>query len=122
MEKRYSLHGFIIAEAENYLLWIQHVGDFYETGEMMYLSGRAYIHPAYDLLLLGGSKAIKVDKKLTTFEEVERYLESLPRWDKTRYYVKLSDLQLDSLLVCETGESVYSKLNPEIRRSLITGT
>jgi hypothetical protein len=122
MEKRYSLHGFIIAEAENYLVWIQHVGDFHDTGEMMYLAGRAYIHPKYDVLLLGGSKSLKVDQDLTTFEEVERYLESLPRWNKTRYYVKLADLQLYSLLDCDTGESVYSELNPEIMRSLITGT
>jgi hypothetical protein len=121
MEKRYSLHGFIIVEADTYLVWIQHVGDFNDTGEMMYLAGRAYIHPTYDVILLGGSKALKADKTLRTFEEVERYLASLPRWNKTRYYVKLADLQLYSLLDCETGEVVYSERNPEIMRSLITG-
>ena len=121
MEKRYSLHGFIIVEAENCLVWIQHVGDFHDTGEMMYLAGRAYVHPTYDVILLGGSKTLKKDTKLRTFEEVERHLASLPKWNKTKYYVKLADLQLYALLDCETGEPVYSERNPEIMRSLITG-
>ncbi|KKL86865.1 hypothetical protein LCGC14_1940440 [marine sediment metagenome] len=43
MEKRYSLHGFIIVESEMYLGWIQHVGDWNNTGEMMFISGSAYI-------------------------------------------------------------------------------
>jgi hypothetical protein len=120
-EKRYSLHGFIIVEAENCLSWIQHVGDFHGTGEMMYLAGRAYVHPTYDVILLGGSKTLKVDGKLRTFGEVERHLALLPKWNKTKYYVKLADLQLYSLLDCETGEPVYSERNPEIMRSLITG-
>jgi hypothetical protein len=121
METRYSLYGFIIIERENYLGWIQHVGDFNDTGEMMYLTGRAYIHEKYDVLLLGKSKTLETDTRLHTFEEVEKYMESLPKWEKTEYYVKLSDLRLDSLIVCKTGEPVYSEINEAIFQSLITG-
>jgi hypothetical protein len=121
METRYSLYGFIIVERENYLGWIQHVGDFNETGEMMYLTGRAYIHMKYDVLLLGKSKTLEVDKKFKTFDEVEEHLASLPKWDKTKYYVKLADLGLYSLLECKTGKAVYSEINQEILHSLITG-
>jgi hypothetical protein len=121
MEKRYSLYGFIILERENYLGWIQHVGDFHDTGEMMYLAGRAYVHESYDVLLLGRSKSLEVDRKLPTFEQVEGYLESLPRWEQTKYYVKLADLRLDSLIECKTGKVVYSEINPTILKSLITG-
>jgi len=121
MEKRYSLFGFIIVERENYLGWIEHVGDFLDTGEMMYLAGRAYVHEKYDVLLLGRTKALEKDKRLQSFEEVENYLDSLPKWDKTRYYVKLADLGLYSLIDCRTGEVVYSEHNPDILKSLITG-
>jgi hypothetical protein len=121
METRYSLYGFIIVERENYLGWIQHVGDFNDTGEMMYLAGRAYVHESYEVLLLGKTKTLAVDRDLRTFEQVEEYLESLPRWEKTRYYVKLADLRLDSLIECKTGNVVYSEINPNILKSLITG-
>lgn len=121
METRYSLYGFIIVERENYLGWIQHVGDFNETGEMMYLTGRAYIHEKHDVLLLGKSKTLETDRQHRSFDEVESYMESLPRWEKTRYYVKLADLKLDSLLECKTGEQVYSDFNQAILQSLITG-
>jgi len=121
MEKRYSLHGFIIVEGEKSLWWIQHLGDFYDTGEMMYIEGRAYIYRRYDVTLLGRSRRMKVDKELTSFDAVEEYLETLPKWNKTKYYVKLADLELFSLLECESGESVYSEMNPEILRSLLTG-
>ena len=121
MEKRYNLYGFIIVEHENELRWIQHVGDFLDTGEMMFLEGRAYIHQKYDVILLGKSRSLNVDKEMTSFDEVEKYLESLPKWNKTRYYVKIADLRLFSLLDCETGESVYSEENPEILRSFIAG-
>jgi hypothetical protein len=118
MENRYSLHGFIIVEQDDRLSWIQHVGDFTETGEMMYLAGRAYIHSGYDLTLIGKTRTLEIDRELTSFGQVEEYLNSLPRWRKTRYYVKIADLKLFSLLECETGEPVFSERNPEILRSL----
>jgi hypothetical protein len=121
METRYNLYGFIIIERENYLGWIQHVGDFNDTGEMMYLTGRAYIHEKYSVLLLGKSKTLETDRLHRTFDEVEKYMESLPKWEKTRYYVKLADLKLYSLLKCENGEPVYSDINQAILESLITG-
>jgi hypothetical protein len=118
MEKRYSLHGFIIFESERHLRWIQHVGDWNNTGEMMYIWGRAYIHKDYDVLLLGRWRSIETDKERKTFDEVEKYLESLDKWVKTKYYVKLSDIELDSLIECKTGEVVFSEKNPEILKSL----
>ena len=118
MEKRYSLHGFIIVESERRLGWIQHVGDWNNTGEMMFISGGAYIHKDYDVLLLGRWRSIEADREKKTFDDVEKYLESLTKWDKTKYYVKLSDIQLDSLIECKTGAVVFSEKNPEILKSL----
>jgi hypothetical protein len=118
MEKCYSLHGFIIVESERYLGWIQHVGDWNNKGEMMFLSGSAYIHKDYDLLLLGRGRSMEVDNEKKTFDDVDKYLESLTKWNKTKYYVKLTDIELDSLIECESGEVVFSEKNPEIRKSL----
>ena len=118
MEKRYSLYGFIIVESERHLGWIQHVGDWNDTGEMMYISGSAYIHKDYDVLLLGRWRSIEADKERKTFNDVEKYLDSLTKWDKTKYYVKLSDIELDSLIECKTGKVVFSEKNPEILKSL----
>lgn len=112
VKKRYSLYGFLIVESETGIEWIQHVGDWNNTGEMLYLTGKAYIY--YDVLLLGRSRWIRVDEEMKTFEEVETYLDSLPKWDKTKYYVKLSDIELSSLIDCESGEVVYSERNPDI--------
>ena len=118
MEKRYSLHGFIIVESEGYLGWIQHVGDWNNTGEMMFISGSAYIYKDYDVLLLGKWRSIEVDKGKKSFNDVEKYLGSLMEWDKTKYYVKLSDIELDSIIECKTGEVVFSEKNLEILKSL----
>ena len=118
MEQRYSLHGFIIVESERGLGWIQHVGDWNNTDEMMYISGSAYIHKDYDVLLLGKWRSIEADKEMKTFDDVEKYLDSLPEWGKTKYYVKLSDIELYSLIECKTGAVVFSEKNPEILKSL----
>jgi hypothetical protein len=117
-EKRYSLYGFIIVESEKGLGWIQHIGDWFERKEMMYITGNAFILKEYDVLLLGRSRVMKVDKEMKNFDDVERYLESLPKWNKTKYYVKLADIELDSLIECETGKVIYSEKNPEILKSL----
>jgi hypothetical protein len=118
LEKYYSLYGFIIVEGDNELWWMQHVGDVKDTGEMMYITGKAYIQSVYDVLLLGRWKSMHVDKKRETFDEVEAYLSSLTKWDKTKYYVKLADLGLFSLLECKTGEVVFSEHNQDIMKSL----
>jgi len=118
MEKRYSLHGFLIVEKINSIVWIQHVGDWNNTGEMMYILGSAYILKDYDLLLLGRCRLMEVEKEMETIDDVEKYLESLPKWDKTKYYVKLADMELFSLIECKTGEVVYSEKNPDILRNL----
>ena len=118
MEKRYSLFGFIIIESERSLHWIQHVGDWHETGQMMYVTGIAYILKGYNVLLIGRAKAMKEDREMNTFEEVEKYLASIPKWKKTRYYVKMSDIELSSLIECRTGKVVYSEKNEEILQKL----
>ena len=118
MEKRYSLHGFLIVEKINSIVWIQHVGDWNNTGEMMYILGSAYILKDYDLLLLGRCRLMEVEKEMETIDDVEKYLESLPKWGKTKYYVKLADMELFSLIECKTGEVVYSEKNPYILRNL----
>lgn len=115
-EKQYSLYGFMIVEDETGISWIQHVGDWNNTGEMMYLSGKAYIYS--DVLLLGRSRTIRVDSVMKTFDDVEAYLDSLPKWNRTKYYVKLSDIELSALIECESGEVVYSDRNPEILSNL----
>jgi hypothetical protein len=120
MEKRYNLNGFIIVERENYLGWIQHVGDFYGTGGMMYLEGRAYVQHVYDVTLLGRPTSMSEDTVLKSFDDVERHLDVLPVWDRTKYYVKIADLGLYSLIECETGDSVYSEINPAILKSLVS--
>jgi hypothetical protein len=118
VEKRYSLYGFIINESERGLHWVQHVGDWHETGQMMYVTGIAYILKDYDVLLIGRAKAMKAEKEMDTFEEVEKYLASMPKWNKTRYYVKIADIELSSLIECRTGKVVYSEINEEILQKL----
>jgi hypothetical protein len=118
VEKRYSLYGFIIIESEKGLHWIQHVGDWHETGQMMYVMGIAYILKDYDVLLIGRTKVMKADRARNTFEEVEKYLASMPKWIKTRYYIKIADIELSSLIECKTGKVVYSKINEEILQKL----
>ena len=85
---------------------------------MMYVMGIAYILKDYDVLLIGRTKAMKVDRARNTFEEVEKYLASMPKWIKTRYYIKIADIELSSLIECKTGKVVYSKINEEILQKL----
>jgi hypothetical protein len=119
MEKRYSLFGFMIIERDDFLGWIQHVGDLKDTGEMVFITGKAYIDHDHDVLLLGRSTSMDIEPTMKSFDAVEEYLGSLPKWDKTRYYVKLADIELYSLIECDTGEVVFSDRNREIKRNLL---
>ena len=38
--------------------------------------------------------------------EVKEYIESLPKWDKTKYFVKWADDGSSPLCYCETGDPV----------------
>ncbi|MFW6138588.1 MAG: hypothetical protein ACOC7U_05390 [Spirochaetota bacterium] len=118
MKTFYSLHGFIIFEDHNLLGWMLHIGDIKDTGEMRYVTGKAYIEKEHNVLLLGRPRFIGVDNERITFDAVEEYLRSLPQWDKTEYYVKLADIKMSSLIKCETGEVVYSDKNEEILKNL----
>ena len=84
----------------------------------MYVTGIAYIIKDYDVLLIGRAKAMKADREMETFEEVEKYLASMQKWNKTRYYVKIADIELSSLIECRTGKVIYSELNEEILQKL----
>jgi len=43
------------------------------------------------------------DKSFQTLDKVNKYLQSLPKWNKTKYYIKDDD-PLFEKLNCETGQ------------------
>ena len=69
---------------------------------MSVFMGRAWIQE--DTLIMTSWKvADYAPDELQTPEAVPEHLKSLPKWDKTKYFVKLADFGMSGLMVCKTG-------------------
>lgn len=70
--------------------------------------GRAWIE--HDTLLMTSWKVHDyAPEDLQTDEEVDKYMASLPVWDKTTYCVKLADIGMSGLIDCKTLREVPEK-------------
>jgi hypothetical protein len=67
---------------------------------LFFIHGKAAIHS--DTLHLQHYEGFGKERRFTTLEKLYEYLDSLPKWKKTKYYIRDNDPLLKKLS-CETG-------------------
>ena len=79
--------------------------------------GRAWIE--HDTLLMTSWKVHDdAPEDLQTDEEVDKYMASLPVWDKTKYFIKLADIGMSGLIDCQTMKPVPEEIADKIMPKL----
>ena len=88
-EKHYNLNGLIIVEVSGLLFWVD-IGEDQEFGGLEDLKGLCSIDIKNDVLIINnsGSKLISLDK-FSNITEAKCYIDSLPKWEKTKYYLRI---------------------------------
>jgi hypothetical protein len=67
---------------------------------LFYIFGKAQIQE--DILYLNRYDGYGKEKRYKTIETLNTYIQSLPKWNKTKYYIRDDD-PLFEILNCETG-------------------
>jgi glutathione peroxidase-family protein len=67
---------------------------------LFFIHGKAEIHG--DTLHLQKYDGFAKERRFNTVEKIYEYLNSLPKWNKTKYYIRENDPLLKKLS-CETG-------------------
>ena len=105
--KEYNLQGFIITETDEIdgsnITWNQYVST--DTLGLINFVGHGKIKG--DVLLLDAGKTEYDDnERFKNEEEINRYLEKLPKWEKTKYFIKGLDKGIANLEYFETPKIV----------------
>ena len=118
-EQRWNLHGYVL-EGDGSSGWLNFVwwGDCEGRDGMEVFWGRTWIE--HDTIIMGPWKVgdNPRDGEPQTPKELDSYMKSLPRWDKTRYYVKLADIGMSGLMDCQTGEPAPDEVAERIMPKL----
>lgn len=114
----YKLGGYVVEEDNGGVCWSTFVewdgGN--ESGKPMVEQFSGPALTTRDTLILYPWK-VRDDPKMTT-DEWDKWFESLPAWDKTKYWVKVADIGMSGLVNCETGEDVPDDIATPIMLSL----
>lgn len=95
--KYWRLGGYVIEEGEGgELRW----GTYVDEGECGWSVFSGYAMVKLDTLIISSWKVASSLEQ--SWEETERWYESLPEWDKTNYFVKMVDMGGISLMDCKT--------------------
>lgn len=105
----------------NYL--VREEGDSIRWGTWADLDGRGLdsfsgggrVVAQKNLLVLSTWK-VRSESSFADREALERALEGLPRWSKTRYYVKLVDFGEVPVMVCKTNTPAPDKVQESMLR------
>ncbi len=106
-QKEYNLQGFIITVTEgSNITWNQYVSpnslglvNFVGHGKIM-----------GDVLLIDAGKTEYDDNdRFKSEEEINEYLENLPKWEKTKYFIKGIEKGVANLEYCEIMKIVEKR-------------
>ena len=108
--KEWKLGAYVIWEDDEGFLWRTYAHEKLYPGDKLFepfiglFTGFACIE--LDTLIMSPWKVHQESEDFHIWEEVERHLNSLPVWDKTKYYVKIADIGMSNLMDCKTMEEV----------------
>ena len=115
--KMWNLYGYVL-EGDGSSGWRSFVWGGKKRNGMEVFWGHTWLE--HDTLVMGpwkvGDKPRNGEPQ--TPEELISYLNSLPRWDKTKYYVKMADIGMSGLMDCQTGLPAPAEIADEIMPKL----
>lgn len=116
--KEWNLHRNVIQASGGALCWGRYVFGMDPSDENSIDIAIGKVFREGDTLILSPWKVMDEEKNLKTAEEVKEYLESLPKWDRTKYYVEIYDIGMSGLMLCDTGEEAPEEVQNEIMPKL----
>lgn len=117
MSKIYNLsNNWVIGEDKDRLWWLTYFeGDPEENG-LACLSGKCMIKNG--VLMLSRWKSIGPAEEGETLDGYYKQLTELPKWNRTKYFVKDDDLFTAQIYYCESGDVVPDDEANEIMTKL----
>ena len=116
MTQYYNLDGYLVFESPDGEGWVEWVED--EVGGLICLVGDLIIDDKINVTILSEVKNKTGESRFKTLNETSEYVLSLPRWKKTKYYSKKTNLGTSGLVECKSGEVVDPgfeyKLDPNL--------
>ena len=109
----WRLGEYVITEFEDGELWWATWLEYLDHS-LSRMSGKAF--EDHDTLLMTPWKVEIPEER--NWEEVEKRLESLPKWDRTTYWVKLADIGMSGLMDCKTLETAPDEVAERIMPKL----
>jgi len=117
MKKQYNLNGNLIFESSDGNGWVEWVEA--DDGTLHCLVGDIKIDKEIDVTILSTFKNRSDETRFKTVVEVKEYVKSLPHWNKTKYYSKITELGSSGLLDCKTGDVIDAGFEYDLHPHLV---
>jgi hypothetical protein len=110
-EQQWNLHGYIIGKSKNAdrYYWATY-NEWIDRGDCKgicwsVMTGKAWLDESADTISLSPWKC-EENSDLNTQDDVDKFMGSLPLWEKTKYWQKGTDFSSSGLMDCKTGELI----------------
>lgn len=117
MIRYFNLNGCLIFESPERNGWIDWVES--PDGSLNCLIGDIKIDKDIDVTILNHFRDRTGESKHRNLSDARKYVESLPKWEKTKYYSRITDLGSSGLLDCKTGDVIDSGFEYDLQPHLI---
>lgn len=117
MTKYFNLDGNLIFESSEGNGWEEWVET--EEGTLNCLIGDIKVDKDIDVTILSNLKARTGEPRYKSLAETRKYIESLPKWNKTKYYTKMTDIGSSGLVDSKTGDVIDSGFEYDLQPHLI---
>lgn len=106
MANYFNLDGYLVYESPEGNGWVQWVET--RDGSLDCLIGDIKVDKDIDVTVLNHFRDRTGESRYKSLKEAKKYLDSLPKWRKTRYYSRITELGSSGLLDCKTGDMIDS--------------
>ena len=117
MKKQYNLNGYLIFESSKGNGWVEWVTA--DDGNLHSLIGDVKIDKKIDVTILGAFKNRSNESRYRSLAEVRQYVASLPKWTKTKYFSKITELGSSGLIDCKTGDVIDAGFEYDLHPNLV---
>jgi hydroxymethylpyrimidine pyrophosphatase-like HAD family hydrolase len=116
----YNLDGYLILINGDIIYWTSWAEYGAENTSMMIdkYSGGVIIDQKNDIAILKPTMKKEKEFDYHSLMEIKKFLQSLPQWDKTKYYIKLEYQGNSDIMDCKTLNVAEDKNIQELRKNL----